>query len=188
MLREAFPRDTVIAPNFPIDPDAVYDILRDIVENAKSFPLVFVGTSLGGFWANVASQRWDAPCVLVNPSPSPSRFLENQVGQDLKNYVTGKPFTVTRTDAAKFKSIEESAKVQPNGALVTLFVAEDDEKIPYNKMLLQYPYTRCTTVKKDGGHRFLQHWPEVLSTIAAVIDEGIPKIKVDPKDILEDVD
>ena len=56
-LKERFGDDKVIAPDLPFDPDEVvslvYDVVRNFMKNRKpDEKLVFVGTSLGAFYAN----------------------------------------------------------------------------------------------------------------------------------------
>jgi uncharacterized protein len=168
-LREALIEHTVLAPDLPIDPELVIAQVDRIVRNAASWPIVFVGTSLGGFWANYFAQKYDAPCVLVNPALRPSKTLYQWVGKAAKNYATGENVEVTLKDIASFAKIEMESEGNHNGALIHVFAAKDDDVINYQDVLDQVRFSKSLTLTKDGGHRFESHWGMVVDKVNEVI-------------------
>lgn len=80
-LVAAFGRDCVFSPNLPTDPEQTIAIVSEIVARVVNFPLIFVGTSLGGFWAHYFAQRFDAACIMVNPSMNPAEKVAERVGK-----------------------------------------------------------------------------------------------------------
>lgn len=172
-LRERFGKDNVLAPDLPFDPSEVASlvdkIVADFVANRKpSEKLVFVGTSLGAFYANYFGHVYDCPIVLVNPSGNPSETLKAQLGPNV-NYATGEEFMVSIAHLDKLATMRKHVADNYSGSLVSLFVARDDEVIPVDSMLEHFPFTSKTVVMEDGGHRFARHWNLVVDRVAELV-------------------
>jgi len=73
--------------------DEILDNLQKDVSDIDS--PIFVGTSLGAYWAMVLSESWYAPAVLINPLLRPVEWFWPRIGQDYVNYKTGRYQTVT---------------------------------------------------------------------------------------------
>ena len=171
-LIDTFGKDhTVISPDLPFSPAQVIELVTDIALRVRDFPLVLVGTSLGGFWANYFAQKFDAPCVIVNPSTDPAFSLKSRVGQTVKNYATGVDIQVTQADLELFKQLRADTEKIQNGALVNLFVAKDDDVIDHTVPLAVFKHTKTTVVTEDGGHRFAANWPLVIDCITQLIKD-----------------
>jgi uncharacterized protein len=67
----------VFAPDIPIDPVSASTVLFDFCSNVLKThqSIVFVGTSLGGYWAHTMAQQFASSCVLINPSCTPAETL-----------------------------------------------------------------------------------------------------------------
>lgn len=164
-LIDAFGASNVWAPDLPMNPREVVALVDDFIKNNPQDKIVFVGTSLGGFYARYFSSTWDAPCVLVNPSTRPSVTMKEKLGTN-KNYSTGKEFQVTDDDLRDFSQMEETLKLnRPSGALIDLFLAEDDSVLEYKTALTDIPFTNSTTITKDGGHRFDTNFDQVIKVL-----------------------
>ncbi len=173
LLRQRFGDDMVVAPDLPFDPTEVVSMVDTIVtkfmENRKpDEKLVFVGTSLGAFYANYFGHIYDCPIVLVNPSGNPSESMKSRLGTNT-NYVTGEEFLVSLAHLDKLSSMRKQVAEIYSGALVSLFVARDDEVIPFESMLENFQFTSKTVVMEDGGHRFSTHWPLVVEYISELV-------------------
>jgi predicted esterase YcpF (UPF0227 family) len=167
-LKAAYGEQSVISPDLPMDPDSVIAMIATIVNANVDYPLIFVGTSLGGFYANFFAQRHDAPCVLVNPSTKPSVTMRARLGQNI-NYTTGATFQVTAHDLALFAAMEYATEEAQNGALISLFLAEDDDVLDPTVALKAFPYTKTKIITKDGGHRYEKHWATVVDYIKTLV-------------------
>ena len=167
-LRKKFGNDAVYSPDLPIDPDAVEMLIDTYVAKNTQYPLIFVGTSLGGFWANYFAQKWDSPCVIVNPSTSPSKTMWERVGKIIKNYSTGELMPILEDYATKFGIRESYLIGNTNGALINVFVAKDDDVIPYKEVLENIPYRASCTITEDGGHRYDTNWGKVVDKVRQV--------------------
>lgn len=172
-LRERFGKDSVIAPDLPFDPVEVVSlvdkIVADFIVNRKSGEkLIFVGTSLGAFYANYFGHMYDCPIVLINPSGNPSETLKARLGPNV-NYTTGEEFMVSIAHLDKLAAMRKYVTDNYSGSLVSLFVARDDEVIPFESMLENFPLTSKTVVTEDGGHRFTTHWDLVIDRVAELV-------------------
>ena len=168
-LIEKFGADNVFAPDLPVDPGEVVDLVREKVfdwykTRDPSDKLVFVGTSLGAFYASFFAHTFDAPAVIVNPSVRPNESLKHHVGRNV-NQVTKEEFWVTLAHLDKLKFMREYLTNDYKGVLIHLFVAKDDEVIPSYEMLNWYQYTASTHVEETGGHRFTEHWNKVVDKV-----------------------
>lgn len=171
-LRDHFSKYTVISPDLPTVPQAIIDLVGSIVRAATSYPIIFVGTSLGGFWANYFAQRFDAPCVIINPSMQPSARMQARVGIDCTNFVTGSVINITQAHVDQYRDLEEEITEITNGNLINLFLAEDDDLIDYSNTLSLIPHRASCTVTQDGGHRYELHWDTVIAKIQHVINNS----------------
>lgn len=172
-LRERFGKDSVVAPDLPFDPAEVVSLVDKIVaqfimSRKTGEKLVFVGTSLGAFYANFFGHVYDCPIVLVNPSGNPSETLKARLGKNV-NYMTGEEFMVSVAHLDKLAAMRKHVVDNYSGALVSLFVARDDEVIPFESMLENFPFTSKTVVMDDGGHRFTKHWDLVVDRVAELV-------------------
>ena len=167
-LIEKFGADNVFAPDLPVDPSEVAKLVGDKVldwyHSNKEDKLVFVGTSLGAFYASFFAHTFDAPAVIVNPSVRPNESLKDHVGRNV-NYHTKEEFWLTLAHLDKLKFMREYLTNNYKGVLIHLFVAKDDEVIPSYEMLNWYQYTASTHVEETGGHRFTEHWNKVVDKV-----------------------
>lgn len=166
-LVNRFGSDNVVCPNLPIDPNAVKDIISKIVKENSNFPIIFVGTSLGGFYANYFAQKYDALCVLVNPSTRPSKTFSNKLGAH-KNHITGETLQITSDVINEWAAMEQYVADNQNDALISLFVAADDAVLDPAIALAAMPYVKHKVETPDGGHRFTSNWGIVLDHIATL--------------------
>lgn len=81
--RQYYPQINVIRPDLNRTPDEVVALLTDLIGDGKD--TVLMGSSLGGYFANLMSDRLQVPAVLLNPSIRPDlsfrRFLNEHFTQ-----------------------------------------------------------------------------------------------------------
>ena len=139
-LREVFEPDVHVL-SWKIDADAkiaeqdlngrVVDILMDRMHN--DIQLYFVGTSLGGWLAAVASESWGFPCVLINPSMEPNVSLKRypELIEVANSYFPISPPIKSKT-----------------------FLGEKDELFDFADYIRQWSATRDITVVPGANHQF----------------------------------
>lgn len=112
---------------------------------------VFIGTSLGGFFAAQLAKVFGAPSVLINPAFMPEINLKEAVGVPQMNYVTGETKTLSQLaldSYAELPDINGGYEIDP-----LVIVAEDDELIPAH-LTREFFYLIGVHSTKDGGHRY----------------------------------
>ena len=133
--------EDVYAPDIPILLDEAEVYLKQFCtellnESTKQF--VFVGTSLGGYWATRMSDYFGVPSVIINPSTWPATSLG----------VYQNPI-LTDAELAKYLPLKPDSR-----SARTVLLAMDDEVIPpcYAKLLFE-PVAEVVEFPKMG-HRF----------------------------------
>lgn len=160
-LKSAFPKDTVLAPNLPNDPDAVVALVSELLVRYHE-PLLFVGTSLGGFWANYFGKKFEATAILINPSITPSERAKEYIGKTINNYATGEPITTTQETVDGFARCEKEINESTVNNPIQVFIAANDEVLDYRKAIMYPPFRNKCRLFLDGGHRFEKHWDAVV--------------------------
>jgi hypothetical protein len=128
-----------------IDPDVsikelvhniMFDLLLDQQLMNAEIELVFVGTSLGGWYANKLGNIFGAKHICVNPAYNPQTALTQ--------------FGVSQEILDKYSSIEVNE-------LTSLFIAEDDEVIDLVGGIKSGEFdieNAARVVFTKGGHRY----------------------------------
>jgi len=96
------------APNLDYqDLPGVVEQLIDLTEELdvhRSFnDLSFIGTSLGGFMAEVMARKTATNAIMINPAIKPSESLQRSIGP-LENYVTGEKYIWTMSSSSRIFS------------------------------------------------------------------------------------
>jgi predicted esterase YcpF (UPF0227 family) len=91
-------------------------------ENPHSRKLLFIGSSLGGFWAQRLAPEFGARIVLINPSMRPDETLARHIGR-YRNAATGGETVLTaqmralrRTASNLQPAADAAAARRPRGA------------------------------------------------------------------------
>lgn len=141
-----------IAPDIPILYDdakrSLYHFLLPIVLNNSK--IMFVGTSLGGYWASKMSDIFGVPSIVINPSTSPKSTLGNYNNPLLTN-----------EELQKYPDLDTTF-----GTPKIVLLAKDDEILNYTLAEKLFNGKANVKVFENGGHRFNE-----INTISNNIDE-----------------
>lgn len=162
LLHTAFPDAKVISFGYPLyDPTKTlnvlfYDITRE-VENLKfDNELIVVGTSTGGFWAELIHRVFNLKTVLINPARHPSIQLERHVGGN-KNFVTGRTEFFTKEALVKYKTMEDLREIyEPLVPIVCISFLGDEliDAMQTTKEVSSF----CKAIMSGGGqHRISEN-------------------------------
>lgn len=79
--------------------------------------ILLVGNSLGGYWANYFSEKYDLPCVLINPGIFPKESLQkyDTVRKDLLYQYPYSTFNNNKKKRLIFSSLDEVVDNKNNG-------------------------------------------------------------------------
>jgi len=139
-----------------------YDSAAGFVDNMTQLkgqvdvaPFLFVGTSLGAFYANKLAEffypKFVAASVMLNPCHDPAEMLRGVLGEHI-NYATDETFTFTKQALATYQgvSLMDASITTPRTMLLNM----DDERIDSAKTVALYQDKLRIFSFAQGGHRF----------------------------------
>lgn len=150
------PEVTFHCPQLATSPQAVIVQLEQIIQQvANKGVWLFMGSSLGGYFAGYLAEKYQTAAVLINPAIKPFELLEDYIGQQ-ENPYTGIVYQVTRAHMAELKAIEPKTPTfdskQKNNYLV--MVQTGDEVLDYQQAVEKYQYSHLI-VEQGGDHSFI---------------------------------
>lgn len=170
VLKKYLPNAKVIGLSYPSnDPDEIFQSFSNSISAASTYhddkDLIFLGTSLGGFWAQHLSKIFNGKSILINPALDPCTTLADHIGLNINSYTND---VTILTD----EMVHNYMKYYQNGNLITSLVLLDrgDELIDSNTTLeLSYSWVNSTSVIYSGGDHSFQHIKESLLPIKEFI-------------------
>ncbi len=152
-LQRQHPGIHLSVPTLPEAPEQALAAATAAVEQAlvaaAGAPVGLAGSSLGGFYATVLSERFGLRAVLINPSVRPHLRFRQYYGDHLNPH-TNRTFTLTERDAAALE-YEVPEKITPQR--YWLLVQTGDETLDYREAVDYYAGAR-QAVEEGGDHLF----------------------------------
>lgn len=130
------------------------DILNNIAAEIEHLDdKIFIGTSLGGFFAAQLAKMFCAPSVMINPIFEPETSLAMFKDKPQINHVTGQRNTLTSSSIASYEYLPRINDKKTFSIYPLVIIADDDELIP--PALSKAYYKDFTIISTpDGGHRY----------------------------------
>ncbi len=140
----------------------------------KNQPIVLMGSSMGGYYAQFLGQKYRLPYIMINPALNPKPIFQQYLGAS-SNPSTGEEFIIDEAYIQQLGSYDVTTLDKSIPAL--LLLDEGDEVIDVASALMKYKnISNLKTeihVFKGGDHAF-QHlteaWP-LIKTFIAKLDE-----------------
>jgi len=153
-------------PQLATTPDEAIVQLEDIIDQQQDTSHWYlVGSSLGGYFANHLSEKYNLPAVLVNPAVKPYELLDDYIGEQINPY-TNIVYQVTSAHIQQLKNIEQAApsidSKQKNNFLVMVQTA--DEVLNYQQAVEKYQH--CQLVVQQGGDHSFIGFDKMLPALA----------------------
>ena len=148
ILKEYFGNSQVLCPTLAPNPHDAIKSLEEIISTCKK-PLMLAGSSLGGYYGTYLSNKYELPCVLVNPAVKPYETLKQYIGEQ-KFYGSEETFLWTKEDIEALKCYEIS---QLNKKLFLLMQQIGDELLDYNEAVTKYTDASILLLR-GGSHQF----------------------------------
>ena len=108
--------------------------INDLIESCET-DIVFMGSSLGGYYALYYSQLLSTKAVLINPAIPPLIGFDKNLGEN-ENYSTGNKFTISEEDISFLKSLSHKKLLHPNKVMV--LVESGDEILAFDKTIAYF--------------------------------------------------
>jgi uncharacterized protein len=153
ILKNMFPQEKVIALDYsPHIPNlAAEQISKVITDHYHEYDILVIGTSLGGFWARWAANRFWEKSILINPSLHPDKTLSVGIFSHYQD--PNKKIEVTQQNLTSFLDY----KVDPvSETHAVVLLAMDDEVIDANATKEELKDVHSVICFNRGGHRFNQ--------------------------------
>ena len=148
-IKEKFPNVCLHIPNIDNSIEKSFIQLEKLVEENTGDRL-FIGSSLGGFYASYFAEKFDSKAVLINPASNPYLGMEMYLGKNT-NFSTNEEFYLTKKDLGILKLNNVSKIKSPLNYLV--LIETGDDVIPFNYTLDFYKGCNFCIVN-EGSHSF----------------------------------
>jgi len=163
VLRKYAKPHIVVGLNYGYNPHVAKDYLISQIEAACWFhntrECVFLGTSLGAFWAKFLAIECMRSAILINPALDPVRSLKPHVGV-CNNVVTNGAFVLSNDDVGKHANYYNNDWEAP----LLILLDRGDELLDYAVTLARFVGVQKCIVYEDGDHSFA-HLKEALPDI-----------------------
>ena len=159
-IKAVFPNTQIVKYNF-MDYEKAYEEIYSFLNSQKMDDLntVFIGSSLGGYWANLFCSVFGIQTIVINPSLKPSESLLKYVGQEF--IYDGSTYQFKEENAKGYN--DNLFRIYPR----VVFIGQKDDVVNYHeteKILGKYAEFIYLV---DEGHQ--------LQDIQPVLDK-IPKL------------
>jgi len=134
-----------------------------VAENAGD--RLFIGSSLGGFYASYFAEKFDSKAVLINPASNPYLGMEMYLGKNT-NYSTNEEFYLTKKDLEILRLNNVSKIKSPSKYLV--LIETGDNVIPF-KHTLDF-YNGCNFCIVNGGSHSFDSFEKKLEIISKFME------------------
>ena len=155
------------APNLSFEPDIAITQLMRSCANIAADDLTLVGSSLGGFYAQVIAEKRACRAVFLNPSIRPFDTLAQYLGPQ-KNLYTGEVFEFTVKHVKILRDLFVAQITHRERYL--LIVETGDEVLDYRAAVTCYAGAAQIVIK--GGDHELTSFPAHIPALLAFARGG----------------
>ena len=169
-FRELFPKENIMTPDIPVNPNEAILFLKKLVSELDPSNTIIIGTSMGGMYAQ---QMTGFKRILVNPAFHVSNTLKKHIGQKLPFFYPredGKSeFDITERLVKEFEEMEANQfdnATDPEN-VIALFGSRDARVNCKDEYLNYY----IDFIDFDGDHRLTDE--NIEKIIAPLIKEKL---------------
>jgi predicted esterase YcpF (UPF0227 family) len=146
--------------NFKLAVNQIYKL----VDSARH-SIVFIGSSLGGYYASYFSSKFKTKSVLINPAIPPLKDFEMYLGEN-ENYSTGEKFVITPEDIRYIRKM--SYKKYANAENTYVLLESGDEVLNYKEAAKYFSGSYLDIIY--GGSHSYESLDEKLKNIVNFIE------------------
>ena len=129
--------DLVFAcPQLPPSPREAMDLVMDLTQSWPRDGMAVMGSSLGGFYATIVSQRTGCPAVLLNPAVEPARDLAQYIGEHSCWQDPSEHFFFRAEFVNELRALNPGTLQHPERLLAV--IAKGDEVLDWREMQARY--------------------------------------------------
>ena len=138
--------------------------IHELINSAK-YPIIFMGSSLGGYYASYFSTKLKTKSVLINPAIPPLKDFEMYLGEN-ENYSTGEKFIITPEDIRFIRKM--SFKKYANAENTYVLLESGDEVLHYKETAKYFSGSYLDIIY--GGSHSYESLDEKLKNIVNFIE------------------
>lgn len=158
----------VFTPTYEYDPTNAIAYLTGYIQEknthrAVNEPLMIMGSSLGGFYAQYLGRQFsDTKVAMINPALGPIETLRDYLGENI-NFYTQEKYILKQHHLDALKSYDILSPCLTEISTL-LLIDKDDEVIDYQHAVNKYQTCGEIILYEGGDHKF-QHLTQSLSAI-----------------------
>lgn len=153
----------VISPTFSHVPSEAIAEIDEIMNKYTGKNLIFIGTSLGGFYTNYAHRKYGVKCILINPVTDP-RIMMLCIGTR-KSYGSGEDFTFTGDDVEFLVNLEAQVKAMEDVAKDDCYVFVGSKDLLIDSEVTKKYFSDYLLLEIDTDHRFTNKFHLVMHKV-----------------------
>ena len=170
-LERHHPQVELVVPDLGNDPAEALE--RALVEatGCGTALMGIIGSSMGGFFAAILSQRLGLPAVLINPAVYPHRLLKHYLGPQVNPY-TGERYELLQEHVAVLEAMDPQSLQAPERIFV--LVQTGDETLDYRQAVERF--AGCRFWIQPGGDHSFQAFSQRLPAIFAFLQSAVHSV------------
>lgn len=163
-MKQHAPRATWWCPQLPPSPREAVELLEREVAEWPRERMAIVGSSLGGFYATVLSERLGCRAALINPAVNPARDLAKYIGE-IESWHSEERFFFLPAYVDQLREMTPARLADP--ARYFAVIATGDEVLDWREMSARYrgSHLRIVEGSDHALSDFDTHLPHLLHFI-----------------------
>ncbi|MFT6984915.1 MAG: putative esterase YcpF (UPF0227 family) [Psychromonas sp.] len=154
------PEIIFICPQLPCLPADMWRVIESVFEQYKDDQIALMGSSLGGYLATKAAQKYQVKVLLINPAVFPYHLLSHAGPQ--KHPHTSENYLIDATYLTQLKALQVPFKGTSEQCWVLL--QEEDQVLDYREALEKYKQCKISC-EQGGDHGFIgfeRYLPQII--------------------------
>ena len=138
-------------------PAEIIAMIYSLLEAQDREKLMFIGSSLGGFYATYLAEIYRAPAVLINPAVRPFEYWEKHVGEH-KSHYSDDFHVVTKSHIDELRNLFIKELTKPDNIMA--LIQSGDETLDYRLAVEKFKKAHCI-VRENGNHSYENYMAEL---------------------------
>ena len=144
-------------PRLSGGPAEIIAMINSLLEAQDKGKLMFIGSSLGGFYATYLAEIYQAPAVLINPAVRPFEHWEKYVGEH-KSHYSDDFHVVTKSHIDELRNLFIKELTKPDNIMA--LIQSGDETLDYRLAVEKFKKAHCI-VRENGNHNYENYMAEL---------------------------
>ena len=157
--------DEYVCPQLPASPKLAMQMIEGIASQYAKDDLVFVGSSLGGFYATYIAEKLGSKAFLINPATNASRDLSGYVGVTTA-YHSDEAFEFKAEYVEELRALAVNKITKPERYF--LLAATGDEVLDWREMVAHYEGAKHIVIQ--GSDHGVSEFADYIATVMEFYD------------------